>query len=159
MNSTPLPKALTPGQAASRAGLTVSALHFYEREGLISSWRTSGNQRRYDRAVLRRLGVIKTAQNLGIPLAEIRDKLSALHPEDPPSRDEWAEVASGWREDLSERIAKLTRLRDALDGCIGCGCLSASKCPLNNPNDRAAQRGTGACYVEDGGVAREDAPA
>ncbi|MEM0928551.1 MAG: redox-sensitive transcriptional activator SoxR [Pseudomonadota bacterium] len=154
MKSTPLPKALTPGQAAARAGLSVSALHFYEREGLIRSWRTPGNQRRYDRAVLRRLGVIKTAQNLGIPLAEIRDKLSALHPEDPPSKDDWADVAQGWREDLSERIAKLTRLRDALDGCIGCGCLSASKCPLYNPDDRAAERGTGARYVEDGGVAR-----
>ncbi|MEM6913151.1 MAG: redox-sensitive transcriptional activator SoxR [Pseudomonadota bacterium] len=159
MNSSSLPKALTPGQAANRAGLTVSALHFYEREGLISSWRTPGNQRRYDRAVLRRLGVIKTAQNLGIPLAEIREKLSALHPEDPPSRDDWAEVAQDWRADLSDRIAKLTRLRDALDGCIGCGCLSASKCPLYNPNDRAARRGTGARYIEDGGATREDASA
>ncbi len=154
MKSPNLPKALTPGQAATRAGLTVSALHFYEREGLIRSWRTAGNQRRYDRAVLRRLGVIKTAQNLGIPLSEIRDKLSALHPEDPPSKDEWAEVAKDWREDLSERIAKLTRLRDALDGCIGCGCLSASKCPLYNPHDQAAERGTGACYVETGTAGR-----
>ncbi|MEO1657205.1 MAG: redox-sensitive transcriptional activator SoxR [Pseudomonadota bacterium] len=155
MKSNILPKALTPGQAAARAGLSVSALHFYEREGLIHSWRTPGNQRRYDRAVLRRLGVIKTAQNLGIPLAEIREKLSALHPEDPPNKEQWADVASDWREDLSERIAKLTRLRDALDGCIGCGCLSVSKCPLYNPDDKAAQHGTGACYVESGGEPRD----
>jgi len=147
---TALPKSLTPGQAAARAGLSVSALHFYERQGLIRSWRTEGNQRRYDRAVLRRLGVIKTAQNLGIPLAEIRDRLSDLPPEDPPSPKAWAKVAKDWRQDLTQRIEQLTRLRDALDGCIGCGCLSAKKCPLYNPEDRLAVKGPGARYVEDG---------
>ncbi len=143
-----LKRGLTPGQTAERAGLSVSALHFYEREGLIQSWRTSGNQRRYDREVLRRLGVIKAAQTLGIPLADVKEKLGAL-PHDKSARQaDWARVAKAWRAELDQRIERLTRLRSALDGCIGCGCLSMKKCPLYNPDDRLGATGAGPRYIE-----------
>lgn len=143
-----LPKALTPGETAARMGITVSALHFYEREGLIRSWRTKGNQRRYDRSTLRRLGVIKAAQGLGIALADIKQKLAALPHDKPASKAHWAEVASVWQADLELRIAKMQRLRRYLDGCIGCGCLSMETCPLYNPDDRLSKNGAGPRAIE-----------
>jgi MerR family redox-sensitive transcriptional activator SoxR len=145
----PLPKALTPGQLAKRAGTSVSALHFYEKEGLIKASRTPGNQRRYDRAVLRRLGVIKAAQALGIPLAQIKERLAALPHDKAPSTEDWAKVAEAWQDDLDRRIDRLVRLRDNLSGCIGCGCLSVDACPLRNPDDRMAAEGPGARWLEE----------
>lgn len=150
MSTRKVPRGLSPGEVAARAGLSVSALHYYEREGLIAAWRTEGNQRRYDRSALRRLGVIKAAQALGVPLAEIKKQLSGLPLDAAPKQRDWARVAKRWGADLDERIAQLTRLRKALDGCIGCGCLSVKSCPLYNPDDELGKRGTGAVYVTGG---------
>ena len=135
----PLPKVLTVGELARRSGVSVSALHFWERQGLIQGWRSAGNQRRYDRAVLRRVAIIKVAQAVGIPLGEIRARLDSA----PKGKAGWTRLARDWREDLDRRIALLSRLRDRLDGCIGCGCLSVDDCPLRNPGDRAAADGPG----------------
>lgn len=134
-----LSKILSVGELARRSGISVSALHFYEREGLVESWRSAGNQRRYERATLRRVAIIKVAQAVGIPLAEIRARLDAL----PRGKAGWARLANDWRADLDRRIATLARLRDRLDGCIGCGCLSVDDCPLRNPDDRVAAEGAG----------------
>lgn len=137
------PTELTVGDVAQRSGVSVSALHFYERKGLIHSTRTSGNQRRFPREVLRRIAVIKVAQRVGIPLSEIREALSALPDDCVPTRRDWATLAERWHDDLSARIDRLTRLRDQLNGCIGCGCLSTRECPLRNPDDVLAQEGSG----------------
>ena len=134
-----LPGILTVGELARRGGVSVSALHFWEREGLIHGWRIAGNQRRYERATLRRVAIIKVAQAVGIPLAEVKARLDAL----PRGKAGWARLAADWRGDLDRRIALLTRLRDRLDGCIGCGCLSVDECPLRNPEDRVAAAGAG----------------
>jgi MerR family redox-sensitive transcriptional activator SoxR len=136
---TALPPVLGVGELARRAGVSVSALHFWEREGLIEGWRTAGNQRRYERAMLRRVAIIKVAQSLGIPLAEIRARLESM----PKGKAGWAKLAAEWRGDLDQRIARLERLRDRLDGCIGCGCLSVDECPLRNPDDAVARAGPG----------------
>ncbi|MFS1524497.1 redox-sensitive transcriptional activator SoxR [Microbulbifer sp. 2304DJ12-6] len=142
-------RALTVGEVAERSGVAVSALHFYERKGLISSWRTSGNQRRYSRDVLRRVAIIKVAQSTGIPLAGIRKALGTLPNGRTPTAKDWSRLSAGWREDLDQRIGQLTRLRDRLQDCIGCGCLSMDTCPLRNPGDRAAEQGSGAHYLEE----------
>ena len=133
----PLPKVLSVGELARRSGVSVSALHFWEREGLIHGWRSAGNQRRYERATLRRVAIIKVAQAVGIPLAEVKARLEAA----PAGKQGWATLAEAWRADLDRRIAMLTRLRDRLEGCIGCGCLSVDDCPLRNPEDRVALEG------------------
>ncbi|WP_370330877.1 redox-sensitive transcriptional activator SoxR [Mycolicibacterium hippocampi] len=135
---------LTPGDMAVRSGVAVSALHFYEREGLIASRRTSGNQRRYSRDTLRRVAFIRMSQRLGIPLARIRDALSTLPTDRVPTSKDWARLSAGWREDLDQRIVHLQRLRDNLTGCIGCGCLSLKVCALANPGDSLAEHGPGA---------------
>ncbi|WKD48995.1 redox-sensitive transcriptional activator SoxR [Microbulbifer spongiae] len=140
--------ALTVGEVAERSGVAVSALHFYESKGLISSWRTSGNQRRYSRGVLRRVAIIKVAQSTGIPLARIREALGALPNGRAPTAKDWARLSAGWHEALDQRIRQLTQLRDRLQDCIGCGCLSMDSCPLRNPGDRAAEQGGGANYLE-----------
>ena len=139
---------LTPGDVAARCGVAVSALHFYESKGLISSFRNPGNQRRYHRDVLRRVAVIKIAQRIGIPLATIGEHLMQFPPGKRMSPKEWAVLTQKWREELDGRIRTLTRLRDDLDGCIGCGCLSMEDCPLRNPGDRLSERGTGAILLE-----------
>ena len=126
---------LTPSQVAERSGLTVSALHFYEREGLISATRTSGNQRRYSRDTLRRLAFIGAAQRVGISLARIRDALHTLPQGRTPTADDWAKLSEVWRDELNARIETLEKLRDNLSACIGCGCLSLEKCKLYNPDD------------------------
>jgi MerR family transcriptional regulator, redox-sensitive transcriptional activator SoxR len=144
----PLPKVLSVGELARRSGVSVSALHFYERQGLIEGWRTGGNQRRYERAVLRRVAVVKVAQAVGIPLAEIKARLDSL-PRGIAGKAAWAQLAAEWRVDLDRRIAALTRLSDRLDGCIGCGCLSVEVCPLRNPEDRLGAQGPGARYLVD----------
>jgi MerR family redox-sensitive transcriptional activator SoxR len=142
------PKSLSVGEVARRSGVAVSALHFYERKGLISGWRSRGNQRRYERATLRRVAIIKVAQQLGISLAEIGERLSALPGDRTPGKADWARLAVGWRADLDRRIALLARLRDNLDGCIGCGCLSVESCPLRNPGDALAGEGPGPHHLD-----------
>jgi MerR family transcriptional regulator, redox-sensitive transcriptional activator SoxR len=137
------PVELTVGQVAIRSGITVSALHFYESKGLIKSWRNRGNQRRYSREVLRRVAIIKVAQRTGIPLATIRKALKALPGERTPTAADWKKMSVAWRAELDDRIARLTRLRDQLSGCIGCGCLSLGVCPLRNPLDKLAKQGPG----------------
>ncbi|AWU97794.1 redox-sensitive transcriptional activator SoxR [Azospirillum ramasamyi] len=136
-------KDLTVGEVARRSGVAVSTIHFYEAQGLIRSWRNSGNQRRFSRDVLRRVAVIKVAQRLGISLASIADALNALPEDRTPTTDDWQRMSERWRRELDERIAKLTKLRDNLDGCIGCGCLSIRDCPLRNPWDELGDGGAG----------------
>jgi MerR family redox-sensitive transcriptional activator SoxR len=138
---------LSPGELSQRSGVAVSALHFYEREGLIASRRTSGNQRRYARETIRRVAFIRMSQRLGIPLARIREALSTLPTDRVPTSKDWARLSAGWRADLDERILHLQRLRDNLSGCIGCGCLSLKACALTNPGDVLAQRGPGAANL------------
>ncbi len=132
---------------AHRSGVAVSALHFYEREGLIHSRRTSGNQRRYPRETLRRVAFIRMSQRLGIPLARIREALATLPTDRSPTSKDWARLSAGWRDDIDERILHLQRLRDNLAGCIGCGCLSLKTCALSNPDDVLAGRGPGAANL------------
>lgn len=134
---------LSVGQLAARSGVAVTALHFYEAKGLIHSSRNAGNQRRYQRAVLRRVAVIKMAQRLGIPLADIASALAALPNDHTPTAEDWKQLSARWREDLSRRIDEMLMLRDQLDGCIGCGCLSLKECPLRNQQDRLAEDGPG----------------
>lgn len=136
------------GEVARRTGVAVSTLHFYEAKGLIRSWRSAGNQRRYARDVLRRVAVIKVAQKLGIPLARVARALATLPDSRTPNARDWARLSAQWREELDGRIERLTRLRDSLDDCIGCGCLSLASCPLRNPEDRVAERGSGAWALE-----------
>ena len=138
-----LPAALSVGEVARRSGVPVSTLHFYEAQGLIAGWRTDGNQRRYARDVLRRVALIRTAQAVGISLADVAAALASLPPDVAPSRADWTRLSAGWREQLDARIAQLARLRDTLDDCIGCGCLSIDRCRLRNPADRLAAEGSG----------------
>lgn len=134
---------LSVGEVAKRTGVAVSALHFYEFKGLIKSSRNQGNQRRYARDVLRRVSIIKVAQRLGIPLATIHDALASLPQGRTATADDWRKLSASWRADLDNRITKLTRLRDQLTGCIGCGCLSLAACPLRNPQDKLSTQGPG----------------
>lgn len=136
---------LTVGDVARRAGVAVSALHFYERKGLIQSVRTQGNQRRYERSVLRRVAVIQVAQSVGMTLEEIGTAMSDLPADSAPTHADWARMSAAWHAQLSDRITRLERLRDGLTDCIGCGCLSTQTCPLRNPGDRLGHQGeTGA---------------
>lgn len=135
---------LSVGEVARRAGVAVSTLHFYETKGLIRSERTGGNQRRYPRDVLRRVAVIKVAQEVGIPLAEIARQLASLPEGRTPDRGDWSLLSKAWRQDLDRRIRQLELLRDGLDDCIGCGCLSIDRCRLRNPHDRLSEAGAGA---------------
>ncbi|MCF6524672.1 redox-sensitive transcriptional activator SoxR [Streptomyces sp. JJ36] len=134
----------TVGELAERAGVATSALRFYEREGLIHSRRTAGNQRRYSRDTLRRVAFIRASQRLGIPLAAIREVLALLPEGRTPTREDWARVSECWRSDLDARIRLLEQLRDNLTDCIGCGCLSIDRCALANPHDRLGDEGPGA---------------
>lgn len=134
---------LTVGQVAERSGLAVSALHFYEKKGLIRSHRTSGNQRRYDRDVLRRLAIVRMAQELGIPLSEVAEALARVPIGHTPSAEDWRAMSAVWYEKLDRRVTMLIRMRDELNGCIGCGCLSTTSCPLMNAGDRLAEEGSG----------------
>jgi MerR family transcriptional regulator, redox-sensitive transcriptional activator SoxR len=134
---------LTIGDMAARSGVAQSALRFYEREGLIRSTRTGGNQRRYERHELRRIAFIRIAQQVGVSLEEIRGALAQLPENRTPTKADWARLSARWRRKLEERITLMERLRDQLTGCIGCGCLSLQRCTLINPNDRLAARGKG----------------
>lgn len=138
-----LARFLTVGEVARRSGVAVSTIHFYEARGLIASIRTAGKQRRYPRGVLRRVAIIKVAQRTGIPLAQIRSALDVLPTARPPTQDDWAALSARWRDDLDARIRQLTALRDQLNDCIGCGCLSMAACPLRNRDDLLAREGSG----------------
>jgi len=144
-NSTRL---LTVGEVAKRSGVAVSALHFYESKGLITGTRTAGNQRRYPALVLRTIAIIKVAQRTGIPLEVIKRALGRYPPNSKLTAAQWGEMSSAWREDLNARIRTLEALRDSLDNCIGCGCLSLEDCPLRNPEDVLGKEGTGARILE-----------
>jgi MerR family redox-sensitive transcriptional activator SoxR len=134
---------LTVGQLATRSGVAVSALHFYEREGLIASRRTSGNQRRYHRDTLRRVALVRVAQRVGIPLADVRASLADLPNGRTPTREDWQRLSQRWRGELDQRIHRLQQLRDEFAECIGCGCLSIDRCVLANPYDRLGGEGPG----------------
>ncbi|GAA0456292.1 redox-sensitive transcriptional activator SoxR [Streptomyces sp. NPDC046215] len=138
---------LTVGQLSARSGAAVSALHFYESKGLISSRRTPGNQRRFDRDALRRVAFIRAAQRVGIPLATIGEALAGLPDGRTPNREDWARLSEAWRGELDQRIKQLNRLRDHLDDCIGCGCLSLGTCVLSNPDDRFGRFGKGSMLL------------
>ena len=134
-------KELSVGEVAARSGVAVSAIHFYEAKGLIRSRRNHGNQRRYPRGILRLVAVIKVAQRIGMPLATVREALATLPNGRTPTAAEWRRLSAAWQRDLDDRIERLTRLRDSLTGCIGCGCLSLKACPLRNPGDKLSEEG------------------
>ena len=138
---------LTIGQVSARSGVAASALRYYEDQGLIASTRSAGGARRYPRTVLRRLAFVRAAQNVGLSLAEAREALATLPEGRPPTARDWARLSRGWRERLDEQIAALQQLRDGLDSCIGCGCLSLGRCALSNPGDVAAASGPGARWL------------
>ena len=135
---------LTIGEVAARSGVAHSALRFYEAKGLIRSRRSDGNQRRFDRAVLRRIALLQAGRAAGIPLSRIAAALATLPDERTPNRRDWDRLSRAWRADLDERIAVLEAVRDRLADCIGCGCLSLDTCSLLNPDDEAASTGAGA---------------
>ena len=139
---------LTIGHLAERAGVATSAIRFYESRGLIRSARTTGNQRRYERSTLRRIAFIRTAQRVGLSLDEIAAALATLPENRTPTKADWSRLSRTWRPRLDEQIERLERLRDRLDGCIGCGCLSLRTCALTNPGDEVAPRGPGAVFLE-----------
>jgi MerR family redox-sensitive transcriptional activator SoxR len=134
---------LAIGDFAVRSGVAPSALRYYEKEGLIRSTRTGGNQRRYQRSELRRVAFIRIAQQVGVSLDEIRDALDALPENRTPTKADWSRLSARWRKKLEDRITLMERLRDQLTGCIGCGCLSMQRCKLINPDDRLAATGAG----------------
>ena len=134
---------LTVGQLAARSGVTVSALHFFERQGLITSTRTAGNQRRYRRDALRRVAFIRIAQRVGIPLKEVAAVLAVLPESRTPTREDWARVSECWQAELDRRMRHLQQLRDDFTGCVGCGCMSIDRCPLINPGDELGRLGAG----------------
>jgi MerR family redox-sensitive transcriptional activator SoxR len=129
------------GEVVRRSGLPHSALRYYEREGLLHTVRTSGGQRRYERSVLRRLAFIRAARTIGVSLEEVRDGLAQLPDGRTPTRADWARLSKAWRGRLDEQIDALVALRDGLDSCIGCGCLSLDRCRLSNPDDAAGRSG------------------
>jgi MerR family redox-sensitive transcriptional activator SoxR len=138
---------MTVSEVAERSGFAASALRFYEREGLLTAQRTSGGQRRYERSVLRRLAFIRAARNVGLTLDEVAAALATLPDARTPTKADWSRLSRLWRTRLDDQIYALTRLRDGLDSCIGCGCLSLRKCAMQNPSDIAATAGVGAAYL------------
>jgi len=142
-----VPDGLSIGEVAARSGVATSALRFYEAQGLLASQRTSGNQRRYERAVLRRVALIRAGRAAGIRLERIRTALDTLPAERTPTRRDWERLSRAWRSDLDEQIAMLHAVRDRLTTCIGCGCLSIDACTLLNPDDEAGGLGSGAHYI------------
>jgi MerR family redox-sensitive transcriptional activator SoxR len=138
---------LTIGELGRRTGVATSALRFYESEGLIDADRTDSGHRRYPQAVIRRVSFIKIAQEVGLTLQEIAEAMSSLPDNRTPDQEDWARLSASWRPRLDAQIAMLERLRDRLDSCIGCGCLSLKKCSILNPGDIAAERGPGPRYI------------
>jgi len=146
-NSALKPNQLPIGEVARRTGLSVSAIRFYEERGLVVAGRNSGGQRRFARSDIRRLSFIMIAQNMGFSLEPIAAALSSLPMHRAPTKSEWAGMAEGFRGDLEDRIVTLTRFKDRLDSCIGCGCLSLEDCELYNNQDKAGRSGPGPRYV------------
>lgn len=140
-------RTLSIGELVERSGVAASALRFYERKGLLTAERTDAGHRRYAADALRRVAFIRTAQRVGIPLAEVKSALDSLPGSRTPTGDDWARVSAGWSEELDARIDALVALRDQLGSCIGCGCLSLDHCRLSNPDDVAAGRGSGPRYL------------
>ena len=138
---------LTIGELADRSGVSPSALRFYERQGLLAAERTDSGHRRYAADALRRVAFIRTAQRVGIPLAEVRAALESLPGDHTPTGEDWARVSAAWRDELDARIEALSGLRDRLSSCIGCGCLSLTSCGLHNPDDIAGGRGPGPRFL------------
>lgn len=134
---------LRPGQVAERAGVAISTLHYYEERGLITSRRTAGNRREYRRDTLRVIAFVRAAQRVGVSLDRIKDAIDQLPGDAPPTKRDWARISRQWRDELTERIELLTKLRDEFSNCIGCGCLSLRACPYSNPDDILGTRGTG----------------
>lgn len=143
--------ALTIGETARRSGLSVPTLRYYEQRGLIRTTRSSGNQRRYPRHVLRRLAFIVAAQRVGLSLEEIAELLDTLPADRAPTRADWTRLSRPWRQRIAARIQQLQALQDTLDGCVGCGCLSLTRCRLYNPNDQAASEGPGSRWLRRAG--------
>ena len=143
-----LNKKLGVGFVAKRCGVNVSTLHFYEQKGLIYSNRNQGNQRRYKPDVIRRVAIIKAAQKLGIGLTDIKRAFSVLPDKATPNKQQWAAMSASWQQALNDKISYMQRLRDSLDGCIGCGCLSMQSCPIYNPEDILASKGPGAVILD-----------
>ncbi|MEM9531101.1 MAG: redox-sensitive transcriptional activator SoxR [Pseudomonadota bacterium] len=144
----PKSRSLSVGRVADRCGVPVSTLHFYEKQGLIHSSRTPGNQRRYGNDVIRRVSLIKAAQRLGISLQEIGEVFAELPPFRAPGKRAWVRLSKSWKGRLDARIAALEQLRDRLTGCIGCGCLSMARCPIYNPDDRLHNEGPGPVLLQ-----------
>lgn len=138
---------LSIGQLADRTGLAVSAIRFYEEKGLVAPLRNAGGQRRYDRADIRRLSFVMISQQLGFSLSEIADLFRKLPEGRTPTKADWTRISKVFRKSLDQRIETMTLLREKLDGCIGCGCLSLSNCKLYNPDDKASAKGTGPRYL------------
>lgn len=149
---------LSVGQLSARSGVAVSALHFYEKQGLITSRRTSGNQRRYQRDTLRRVALIRIAQRVGIPLADVRAALAELPDGRTPTRRDWERLSATWRAELDHRIHDLRQLRDSFSDCVGCGCLSIDRCALANPRDLLASHGPGPRRLIEGDPAPASTP-
>src|SRR6187431_3132658 len=139
---------LTIGELADRAGVATSAIRFYEARGLLDSERTTGNQRRYAKSTLRRVAFIRTAQRVGLTLDEIGAALATLPDGRTPTKSDWHRLSRAWRPRLDEQIRRIELLRDRLDSCIGCGCLSLKSCWLTNPDDRMAAQGPGAVLLD-----------
>ncbi|MDT5259723.1 MAG: MerR family transcriptional regulator, redox-sensitive transcriptional activator SoxR [Mycobacterium sp.] len=137
----------TVSEIAHRSGFAGSAIRFYESQGLISATRTAGGQRRFERQMLRRLAFIRAARSVGLSLDEVADALARLPDGRTPTRADWARLSKTWRSRLDDQIAGLIALRDNLDSCIGCGCLSLKRCAISNPGDAAAVAGSGAVYL------------
>ncbi|WP_271044032.1 redox-sensitive transcriptional activator SoxR [Pseudomonas sp. VB3] len=148
-------RSLTIGEVARRSGVPISTLHFYESKGLIASTRNAGNQRRFPSLVLRSIAIIKVAQRTGIPLEEIKRAMGRYPPNSKLTAAQWGEMSSAWRDNLNERIRTLEALRDSLDNCIGCGCLSLNDCPLRNPGDTLSQEGPGPRILDRAAAASE----
>lgn len=140
---------LTIGELSERSGVATSALRFYEAEGLIHATRSPGGQRRYTRDTLRRVSFVRVAQQVGLTLEEIRSALASLPDRRTPNEKDWEKLSRSWRPRIDDQIRMMERLRDRLDGCIGCGCLSLKHCKLMNPDDLASERGPGPRYVLD----------
>ena len=143
----PVPTMLTITEMAKRSGFASSALRFYERAGLIEAERSSGGQRRFERSVLRRLAFIRAARHIGLSLDEVREALAQLPASRTPTRSDWTKISRNWRKRLDAEIDALVALRDGLDSCIGCGCLSLKRCRMSNPHDVAAAHGPGAVFL------------
>jgi MerR family redox-sensitive transcriptional activator SoxR len=141
---------LTVGEISRRSGFAESAVRYYEKLGLLDATRTVGNQRRFERGTLRRLAFIRAARNVGLSLDEVAAALRSLPAGRTPTRADWSRLSRGWRQRLDGQIAALTALRDGLESCIGCGCLSLQRCAISNPGDSARSRGPGAAFLPAG---------